>query len=298
MSNIDAELALSGVLHTRRQRVRSLRLPGGLRVGWTRDQGGAAIFNSALFDTNLTATIRDAKDRVIDRVPLGSGKVTNAGALALGYDFNCPGVSGAPANLFANLKYHGWGTGAGTENEKDIKLETPATWEGGANNKARKETSYLVTPSGIGTPKLVSVCKLTWPAGEAGEAAIKEWGIFTYESLEATTGSPLTAVSATSGTVTGTPLTASSGTALGETLKLLVASETSEIWGLITSNSTSGVTVPAWYKQSTGAVEEPKSNSPYKLRPVMFDHRTFPVLNLSKGNSIEFTYELEIKSGG
>jgi hypothetical protein len=58
------------------------------------------------------------------------------------------------------------------------------------------------------------------------------------------TGTPLTAATATSGTVTGTPLTA--GAWVGWII------QTASVWGLITANTTSVVTVTGWFKTSDG----------------------------------------------
>lgn len=270
--------------------VHGLRIPKLGRIAATRDPGEAGLFSRKFLETNFRIAIRDPQGRLIEEHDLGSGLVTNVGVLALAADFGIPGVSTNPANLFANLKWHAWGTGATAAATTDIKLQTPAA----PTATEAEEGVNTLTASGTGAPKLVSTKKIT--AG--GNLAITEWGILTAKILAAATGEPLTAESATSGTTTGTALTASSATAIGETLKILNASESEDIWGLITKNTTSIVTVPAWYKTSSGAVKEPASTSKYKIRPVMFDHRVFAAVNVESGNQIEGIWELTINSGG
>jgi hypothetical protein len=201
-----------------------------------------------------------------------------------------PGVKAAPANIFAKLAFGAWGTGTTAAATTDIKLQTPAA----PNATEATAGTQTLSTNGEGKPKFVLTTKIK----AESTISVAEFGVFSGKTLSATTGSPLTAETATSGTTTGTALTASSSEALGETSKILLASEPEEVWGLITSNTTSVVTVPAWYKASSGAVKEPKNNSPYTLRPVMFDRRVFTSIGVESGNTIEFPWELELKSGG
>lgn len=298
----------------RSRKVRTLRTPLG-RFGYTRDKGEGDMFGTQTLETRLRAIVRDEGDRVIDEYDLGSGLVTNVGVLALAYDTAYGGAgselaglaTGKPQgkaktafNLFSQLAWHQWGTSETSATTYDLALNAAAKTKTNAATEAT-EAKNTVTTSGAGKPKLVSTVTL-----EAGETLkITEWGIFTQKVLSATTGTPLTAVSATTGTVTGTPLTASGEEAQGERLKVLLAAknakkEAKKIWGLIVHNTTSVVTVPAWYKYGeaeTGGTEEPESTSAYELLPVMFDHRVFGVITVESGNKIEFPWELEIQSG-
>lgn len=288
-------VGLSATMTPRREKpargaVRTVRIPGVGRIGLTRDQGDAAVFGGLMLSTRLRALVREPDGKLIEERDLGSGLVTNVGVLALAADFGVPGVATNPASLFANLKYHAWGTGATAAAVTDIKLQTPAA----PNATEATEGINTLSTNGEGKPKLISTSKIT----AESTLSITEWGIFTAKILAAATGEPLTAVSATTGTTTGTALTASSATAIGETLKIVNTTESEDSWGLITKNTTSVVTVPAWYKSSSGAVKEPTSTSKYKIRPVMFDHRVFASIGVETGNKIEFPYELEIKSGG
>jgi hypothetical protein len=72
------------------------------------------------------------------------------------------------------------------------------------------------------------------------------------------------------------------------------------MWGLITSNTTSVVTVPAWYKVSDGtaAGTTPANTDTMVTRPVLWDHKVFSAINVISGDSIQFTYVLTVVSGG
>ena len=70
-------------------------------------------------------------------------------------------------------------------------------------------------------------------------------------------------------------------------------------WGLITSNTTGVVTVPAWYKTADGtAGTTPVNADTYVFRPIMWDHKVFSAINVVNGDSIQYTYTLTISSGG
>lgn len=277
------------------QRVRGFGVPGLGRVAFTRDQGDAGLFSRHFLDTHLSAIVRAPDGSVVEAYDLGSGLVTNVGVLALAADFGVPGVKAAAANVFANLKYHAWGTSATAAATTDVKLGAYAK-----PNETECTTGVnSLVANGAGEPLLKSTATIT----AESSLAITEWGIHTIKKLSATTGSPLTAETATSGTTTGTTLTASSTEALGETLKIVeyaenAAKEAKPGWGLVTANTTSVVTVPAWYLQTSGAKQEPEAKSTYTLRPVMFDHRVFSVINVEANNTIEFPWELKLKSGG
>lgn len=296
----DATLGLSATLKPRLirprvPRVRQIHLPGRLgRLAYTPDRGAADPFGAGalLLSTKLSAIVRDPAGRPIAEHDLGSGLVTNPGVLCLANDFAWASPSAAAVNTFASLKFHAWGTGITAAATTDIKLQTPAA---PTATNAQTANSTALTANGEGKPKFVSIAKVV--AG--GALAITEWGIFTGESLADATGEPATASSATSITATATPYTASSTTVRGKELFVVHATEAEEVWGLVTGNTTSVLSVPAWYKVSNGAAgATPSASSKYKIRPVMFDHRVFAAINVETGNTIEFVWELEIKSGG
>lgn len=228
---------------------------------------------------------------------LGSGLVTNVGVLALANDANWSATN-ALNSLFHSLKYHATGTGATAAAATDIKLQTAST-NGGQTPVAG--TQVLVSAANL--QKYQSVATISYTGGEA----VTEWGFLAYDStlpavsaLSDATGSPFTAGGATTGTVTATPLTASSATAMGQQMSIFEnTGNATPSWGLVTGNTTSVVTVPAWYKVSDGtAGANPANTNAYVIRPIMWDHKVFGAITVANLDSIQFTYTLTISSGG
>ena len=122
-----------------------------------------------------------------------------------------------------------------------------------------------------------------------------------FESCpEMSAGSPFTAGSATTGTTTGTTLTASSASAMGQQMSIFErTSGTNLSWGLVTANTTSVITVPAWYLVATGlAGQAPANTETYVIRPILFDRKVFSAINVISGDSVSFTWALTISAGG
>lgn len=220
---------------------------------------------------------------------LGSGLVTNVGVLAMANDFAWAAPSGAAVNTLKLANFHASGTGTTAAATSDIALQTLAA----------PTTTTAVT----GAQSLVSaansqVYKTVATINYGSTLAITEWGLHTASALSATTGTPFTATSATSATVTGTPYTASSTTVQGEQ-QLIVKPGTTTVWGLITSNTTSVLTIPAWYTVASGAAgSTPGATEAFTLLPVLWDHKVFAAINVVNGDAIQFTYSLTINSGG
>jgi hypothetical protein len=271
-----------------------LRLGKLGRLLFTRDPGEAKRLLT--FQTHLGARhIRSG--RQLRYYDLGSGLVTNVGVLAMANDFAWSPTNG-PHGIIRTLKYHATGTGATAAAATDIKLQTAST-QGGQTPVVG--TQVLVSAANL--QKYQSVATISYTGGEA----VTEWGLLNYDStlpavtaLSDATGSPFTAGSATSGTVTGTPLTASSASAMGQQMSIFErTSGTNLSWGLVTANTTSVITVPAWYLVSSGAAgQAPANTETYVIRPVMWDHKVFSAINVVSGDSIQFTYTLTINSGG
>lgn len=261
-------------------------------------QGTADRFPGGIsFHTHLAAEhFRGAQ--ALKSYDLGSGLVTNVGVLALANDFGWS-VTNAPNNLFRFLKYHASGTGTTAAAATDIKLQT-ASANGGQTPVAG--TQVLVSAANL--QKYQSVATIAY----TGTEAVTEWGFLAYDSalpavtnLSDATGSPFTSGTATTGTTTGTSLTASSTTAMGQQLSIIEnTGNATPHWGLVTSNTTSVVTVPAWYKVSDGtaAGTTPANTNTYVLRPIMWDHKVFSAINVASGDSIQFTYTLTVTAGG
>lgn len=290
-----------------------LNLPLIGRIMVATDRFGSATTGYAgetAFQTNLSvAVIRNgkklpAKDVMelnwLDKlrfgnktaIDLGSGLVTNVGVLALANDWNLAAPSGAAINTIKLANWHVTGTGATAAAATDIKLQTIST-QGGQTPVAGTQS----TVSAANLQKYQTVATITY----TGTEAVTEWGLICASTVSSTTGTPFTAGSATTGTVTATPLTASTSTVQGQQQTIFEnTGNATPHWGLVTSNTTSVVTVPAWYKVSDGtaAGTTPANTNAYTIRPVMWDHKVFSAVNVVNGDSIQFTYTLTVVSGG
>jgi hypothetical protein len=272
-----------------------VRLPWKLgRLFYSRDTGQATSLIA--FRSHLRAQ-HFRGGRLRRSYDLGSGLVTNVGVLAMANDFAWTPTN-APHNIVRAMKYHATGTGATAAAATDIKLQTAST-QGGQTPVVG--TQVLVSAANL--QKYQTVATVAYTGGEA----VTEWGLLAYDSvlpavtaLSDATGSPFTAGSATSGTVTATPLTASSASAMGQQMSIFErTSGTNLSWGLVTSNTTSVITVPAWYLVASGlAGQAPANAETYVIRPVLWDHKVFSAINVVNGDSIQFTYTLTINSGG
>jgi hypothetical protein len=215
--------------------------------------------------------------------------------LALANDFAWSPTN-APHNVFRAAKYHASGTGVTAAAATDIKLQT-ASGFGGQTPVAGTQ----VLSSAANAQKYQSVATISYTGGGGGDRV----GLFAYDStlpavtaLSDATGSPFTAGSGTTGTVTGTPLTASSTSVMGQQMSIFENTGNATP-SLVLSNTTSVVTVPAWYKVSDGtAGANPANTNTYVIRPIMWDHKVFSAINVGNGDSIQFTYTLTISSGG
>lgn len=297
---------------------KDVKLPIIGRVGVFHENAGNGVgaIGQTTFDTNLKATvIRNGKPVPVSKVmsqwsrfwnnvdsksttiDLGSGLITNVGVLAMANDWGWS-VTNAPHSVIRNAKYHATGKGSTAAAATDIKLETVSTAGG-----QTPVVGTQVLSSAANSQKYQTVATVAY----TGTEAVTEWGLFAYggalpttSNLSDTTGSPFTAGSATTGTTTGTSLTASSTTALGQQFSIFErTSGTNLSWGLVLSNTTSVVTVPAWYLVSNGnAGQAPANTETYVIRPIMLDHKVFSAINVVNGDSVQYTYTLTINSGG
>src|SRR5271170_6323038 len=117
-----------------KRKVRSIRVPGtSLRFGFTRDEGEAGFFQSALYSTHLGAILRAPDEsvrgqvrpgRILDEFDLGAGKVTNIGVTALANDSNWTAETAEPLSTLNVQKYINWGTGTTPAEPYNWKLQT------------------------------------------------------------------------------------------------------------------------------------------------------------------------------
>jgi hypothetical protein len=277
-----------------------LKIPGIGRVGIVYERYGEAtrLGGFLRFPSNLSIKHFDPRGWLIEERDLGSGLTTNVGSLAWANDFAWSPTN-APNNLLRLMKYHASGTGVTAAAATDIKLQT-ASGFGGQTPVAG--TQVLVSAANL--QKYQSVATIAY----TGIESVTEWGIFSYGSaLPAVTAlsdasmSPLTAgtQTATASSVTGT-MTASSTTAMGQQMSIIENTNATRVsWGLVTSNTTSVVTIPAWYKTADGtAGTTGVSADTFVFRPIMFDRRVFTSVGVGSGDSIQFTWTLTIASGG
>lgn len=223
------------------------------------------------------------------RIDLGSGLVTNVGVLDMANEYAWANPSGSVNTVLALSNWHASGKGTTAAAATDLKIETIST-AGGQTPVAG--TQSLVSAANSQAYRTVATISYT------GTEAVTEWGLHTSNTLSSTTGSPLTAATATSFTATGTPFTASSSTVAGLQHQIILPGTTT-VWGLILTNTTSAGTIPAWYTVAAGtAGSTPGNTETYTLRPVMWDHKVFSAINVVNGDSIQFTYTVTINSGG
>lgn len=283
---------------------RGLRVPGLGRVMFTRDPGDAGLFAREVFLSELSAVHRDGDGQLVDQYDLGSGLVTDAGVLSLANDFAWPAPSAAAINILRIANNHATGTGTTSAAVTDIKLQTPST-QGGQTMVAGVQSLVQATSAGTGTTG-TQVYKSVATINYTGTEAVTEWGLFGNlgaiggTALSSATGSPFTAGSSSTGTLTATPLTASTTTVQGQANTVIENTNATRVsWGLVLSNTTSVVTVGAWYLTATGAAgTAPVNADTLVFRPVMWDHKVFAAINVNAGDSIQFSYSLTPNQGG
>ncbi len=266
-----------------------LRSPFG-RLLWTKDRGESLQMASMAFQTHLEARLFQ-QGRFVRDYDLGSGLVTNVGVTAMMNDWNWA----SPATAINTLKLQNWvatGTGTTAAAATDIACQTLA-----APTTANAVSGAQSNVSAANSQQFKQITTINYTS----TLAITEWGLHSAQVLSATTGTPFTAGTATTGTVTGTPYTASTATVQGEE-QLIVQDTTaaSPFYGVVLSNTTSVLTVPAWYLVSNGTLSgvNPVNADALLIKPVMWDHKVFSAINVNNGDSIQFTYTLTINSGG
>ena len=268
------------------------------RLLYTHDTGNGIRLANEQFQTHLSAIHYDDRGKVKDVRDLGSGTVTNVGTLSLANDFNWASPSGAAINTLKLANYHAVGTGTNASSIVNVALQTLAS---PTTTTAVTGAQSLVAGTIGGDAASVQIYQSVATTNFVGSAAITEWGLFSSATLSATTGSPFTAGNGTTGTVTGTPLTASSSTVAGEQGFIFQDNTAaSPFWGMVTSNTTSIITVPSWYVVATGAVSSvnPVNADAYTILPIMLDRQEFSEINVISGDSIAWTFRLQIQSGG
>ena len=294
----------------KRSKVYSFSIPGGLgRFAFTRDRGEGGLFQTSQLRSHLGAVLyapdvsvrgQIRRGKIIDEYDLGSGLVTNIGVTALGYDAQWTAETTELINTLAACKWQQWGTGKTAAAQTDFKLQTLA--ENELHKKEGVEATNLLKWLATGNAKLISTATLTEEA--AGPVEISEWGLFSAKNILGTEKTAVNAGANTATTFTDTGGLVAPGTEASGAKKrgaqnyVLFAKEAEEAYGLIEKNTTEVATVAGFSKAASAAeAAVPSKTSKYFILPVMFDHRVFAVINVEKGNKIEFPYELEIQGG-
>lgn len=296
-SSLQGTLATKHIRAPKTHKARVLRIPGVGRISLTRGQEDALKYGSEAYATNLCATHKDGDGKVKHEYDLGSGLVTNIGALALANDINWS----ATLNLatLATQNFHAVGTGVTAAAATDFRLQAlaaPTTATAVTGTQTRVAPVTFVGPT---YPIYQNVATVNFTTS----LAITEWGLHSQATLSSPTGTPFTAATVGTFTCTATPFTASSATVRG-LQQSVVLPGTTTVLGLIQSNTTSvgtlvqSVTPTGWYTQALQAAgATPGATEAFAILPVMFDHKVFGAINVVNGDSIQFTYQLSINSG-
>jgi hypothetical protein len=280
-------------------KARSIRI-GKKRFFWTDDPGVSTRFADQYFQTHLTAVHRGGDGLVKGIRDFGSGTVTNVGVLSIANDFAWASPSAAAINTLKLANYHAVGTGTNASYIYNVALQTLAA---PTTTTAVTGAQTLIAGTTGGDAASIQTYQTVATTNFTGAAAITEWGLFSSATLSSTTGTPFSGSSATSTTasVTGTPLTASSTTVAGEQGYIFQDNTAaSPFWGMVTSNTTSVITVPAWYVVATGAVSgvNPVNGDAFTILPIMLDRQQFAAINVVNLDSIVWTFQLQVVSGG
>lgn len=264
-------------------RIHWLHIPGFGRVAFSRDEGDASIPGAEYMQTELVAHHFDGDGKLKHVHDLGSGLVQDSLVQALAADQLGTATNKAAPILANSGKYMYSGTG-GTANAYDYQLQTTAGPASGA-----------VTPT-LGVSADNSTLQYVGTVNYSSTLAITEWGLFNA----AVQGSQYNTSSDSFTATTATPTTSPSW-AVNTWAGYVVVVGATPVAGFITSNTATALTVATgWYNLTSGggAGSTPASNTAMNIYPLMSDHKTFAVVNVVSGDSIQFTYTLTLNSGG
>jgi hypothetical protein len=262
-----------------------------------RAKDGALWYPGGLaYRSNLKASLFH-KGKYEGTMDLGSGLVTNVGANAIANEaalWSGAGLASPAAGPIHTLKLANWhatGTGVTAAAVLDFKLQT---WDSVAAVAGAQ--TWINT---MAVPKYQTVATIAY----AGSEAVTEWGLHTSGTLSGSTGTPFTATTATTANVTGTPLTPSGVNAQGMQQNLLIPGTTASIAHIATNTNAQFVLVnngtTGWFSQAAMTNgTTPGGTEAFTTRPIFWDHKVFAAINVVSGDSIQFTYQLTVSSGG
>jgi hypothetical protein len=237
--------------------------------------------------TNLSADVRDASGRLIDHIDLGSGLVTNIGVDLIANDYTL-----ATAPTLKAMNYHGIGTGTTAAAATDYSLQTAIT----SGSLTGSTNGYMTGTQSYVSPNIYQTVA-TFTANAS--LAVTEWSL--SMSNAANFSGTATATSGTSLTNSGASFTTSGNGLAGwavEASSSAVNTPTTTAWGLVTANTGTVLTIPGWLTLANAGASTPGGTTGYVVYPSMWDHKVFSAINVVATNTIQFTYQLTIQSGG
>lgn len=285
----------------RPHKARSIRIPGYGRVILTRDPGEAKSFAREHFMTSTMLVHRDGDGKLKEVRDLGSGLVTNAGVNLMAYDFTWAGGA-----TLKQANYHAIGTGTTAAAASDAWLQTA----NGTTNVSGTTNGYMtgtqsLQPNASGTPySPVYQTQATFTF--TGAVAVTEWVLTIANGANITHAATATSSSSLTDTTNSPFASGGNGNQLW-TVETGVttptnSTPTTQPMGQVKSNTTSVLTLlnptPTWLSLDNTAVSTPTGTSNYVLFPTAWDHKVFSVVNAANGDTIQFTYQLSINSGG
>lgn len=270
---------------------------------WSRDPGQGKILASEVMASNLHALHCDGDGVVINEYDLGSGLVTNAGVNIMSNDFSWANCTLKQAN------FHAIGTGATAAASTDVWLQTAQ----GTSNVSGTTNGYMTGTQSIianatstpWSPVYQTVATFTF----TGAVAVTEWIVAlnnwanithaatatTSTSLSDTTNSPFSAANSPQGTVETGVTTPSNTSPTTQPMLQIVSASTTVLTGL---DNSWGAGTKTWLALNNQGVATPSGTSNYVVFPTAWDHKVFSVINVVNGDTIQFTYQLSINSGG
>jgi hypothetical protein len=264
------------------------------RLLWTPDNGEGLVTADQVFSTHLRAIVRDKYGKMLDDIDLGSGLVTNVGVNAMANDPSWVAAS-TPFSTLSAANFHGVGTGATAAALTDFALQTPIASASltGSTNGYYTGTQSVVAPNSYQTQATITA---------NATLAVTEWGLALANAANLARTSAGAAPTTTTFTDTAASYNVIGNGLKGYTIEIASApvnTPTTTVQGLITANTATGLTLAnGWWTLANAAGATPGATIAYNISPTFFDHRSFSVINIVSGNTIQFIYDLAITSGG
>ena len=261
---------------------------------WSRDRGDSMMTGNQYFQSHLSAVLvrRDGTRKEFD---LGSGLVTNSGVNLMANDFTW----GNGATL-KQMNFQLCGTGTTAAAAADVFCQTPVASGSltGSTNGFFTGTQTYVSPN-----IWKNVATFTYNA----TLAITEWSI--HMTNAATLSRTSAGAAPTNNTFTDTGATyTTSGQGLAaytvEIASSILNTPTTTVMGQILNNTATVLTLQgpsgtsAWLTLANAVASVPGATVAYQVFPTAFDHKVFSAINVNATDTIQFTYQLTINSGG